>query len=75
MSAKLSTSFKSTPESGKKRQIIVTSIPYGVNKGNLEQAIGEIIVSRKLPQLTGLTNEMNAKEKEPAKTGHASNAG
>src|SRR5207302_6159297 len=37
-------------------------IPYGVNKGSLENAIGEIIESRKLPQLTGLTNEMNAKE-------------
>jgi DNA gyrase subunit A len=49
-------------ESAKKKQIIVTSIPYGVNKGNLESAIGEIIVSRKLPQLTGLTNESNAKD-------------
>jgi DNA gyrase subunit A len=49
-------------ESPRKKQIIITSIPYGVNKGNLESVIGEIIVSRKLPQLTGLTNEMNAKE-------------
>lgn len=49
-------------EAGKKKQIIITSIPYGVNKGNLESAIGEVIVSRKLPQLTGLTNESNAKE-------------
>jgi DNA gyrase subunit A len=49
-------------EAGKRRQIIVTSIPYGVNKGNLESAIGEIIESRKLPQLTGLTNETNAKD-------------
>jgi DNA gyrase subunit A len=49
-------------DSAKKRQIIITSIPYGVNKGNLEGAIGEIIVSRKLPQLTGLTNESSAKD-------------
>jgi DNA gyrase subunit A len=49
-------------ESSKKRQVIVTSIPYGVNKGNLESAIGEIIVSRKLPQLTGLTNESTSKD-------------
>src|SRR5207302_11084991 len=42
--------------------IIVTSIPYGVNKGTLENVIGEIIASKKLPQLTGLTNESNAKE-------------
>lgn len=49
-------------EHGRKEQIIVTSIPYGVNKGALENVIGEIIESRKLPQLTGLTNESNAKE-------------
>jgi DNA gyrase subunit A len=50
-------------EKGRKgQQIIVTSIPYGVNKGQLELAIGEIIASRKLPQVTGLTNESNAKD-------------
>jgi DNA gyrase subunit A len=47
---------------GKKEQIVITSIPYGVNKGQLELAIGDIIAARKLPQLTGLTNESNAKE-------------
>src|SRR2546423_89443 len=40
---------------GKREQIIVTSIPYGVNKGSLEQAIGEIIAFRKLPQLLNLS--------------------
>jgi len=49
-------------EPGKRRQIVVTSIPYGVNKGNLELAIGDIIETRKLPQLVGLTNESNEKE-------------
>ena len=49
-------------ESGRRRQIVVTSIPYGVNKGNLEAAIGEIIAARKLPQLTNLVNESNEKE-------------
>src|SRR5262249_54797179 len=49
-------------EQGRRRQIIVNSIPYGVNKGNLEGAIGEIIETRKLPQLTGLTNESNEKD-------------
>jgi DNA gyrase subunit A len=49
-------------EDGKRPQIIITSIPYGVNKGNLEAAIGEIIASRSLPQLTNLTNESNDKE-------------
>lgn len=43
-------------------QIVITSIPYGVNKGNLESAIGEIIAERKLPQLTNLVNETNEKE-------------
>jgi DNA gyrase subunit A len=46
----------------KKPQIIITSIPYGVNKGNLEHAIGELIAERKLPQLTNLTNESNEKD-------------
>ena len=42
---------------GKNEQIIVTSIPFGVNKSNLEGAIGDIIAERKLPQLTNLINE------------------
>src|SRR5205807_8212895 len=46
----------------KRQQIVITSIPYGVNKGNLEGAIGEIIAARKLPQLLNLTNESNDTE-------------
>src|SRR5205807_5441961 len=46
----------------KRQQIVVTSIPYGVNKGSLEGAIGEIIAARKLPQLLNLVNESNEKE-------------
>jgi DNA gyrase subunit A len=49
-------------EVGKHPQIVITSIPYGVNKGNLESAIGEIIATRKLPQVTNLANESNEKE-------------
>jgi DNA gyrase subunit A len=49
-------------EMGRKEQITITSIPYGVNKGNLEAAIGEIIASRKLPQVTNLVNESNEKD-------------
>ncbi len=49
-------------EVGKRQQIVVTSIPYGVNKGNLEATIGDIIANRQLPQLIGVSNEMNAKE-------------
>lgn len=48
-------------EEGRKPQIIITSIPYGVNKGNLESAIGEIIAERKLPHLVGLLDETNEK--------------
>ncbi len=43
-------------------QIVVTSIPYGVDKGKLESDIGEIIASRKLPQLLNLVNESNEKD-------------
>lgn len=49
-------------DTGRRPQIVITSIPYGVNKGNLESDIGEIIASRKVPQLTNLTNESNEKE-------------
>jgi len=50
-------------ELGKGRQqIVVTSIPYGVDKGKLELHIGSIIEEKKVPQLTGLSNETNDKE-------------
>ena len=45
-----------------KAQIVVTSIPYGVDKGELEKTIGGLIEDRKLPQLLGLSNESNDKE-------------
>ena len=48
-------------ENGRKRQIVITSIPYGVNKGNLENQIGGLIADRKLPQALDLTNESNEK--------------
>src|SRR5262249_54390755 len=44
------------------RQIVITSIPFSVNKGTLEQEIGDIISARKLPQALDITNEMNKKE-------------
>jgi DNA gyrase subunit A len=50
-----------TEKRGKREFIVVTSIPYGVDKGKLEEDIGAIIESRKLPQLVGLTNEMSEK--------------
>jgi len=45
-----------------RKQIVITSIPYGVNKGELENTIGRIIEERKVPQLTGQSNESNDKE-------------
>ena len=45
-----------------KTQIVINSIPYGVNKGDLENAIGAIVEERKLPQLTGQANESNEKD-------------
>ncbi|MCY2944642.1 MAG: DNA topoisomerase 4 subunit A [Planctomycetota bacterium] len=49
-------------ETAKIRQIVVTSIPYGVDKGKLESDIGAIIEDKKLPQLVNLVNESNEKE-------------
>ena len=37
--------------------IIITSIPYAVNKGTLVERIGEIIMERKLPPLTDVRDE------------------
>jgi DNA gyrase subunit A len=47
---------------GRRDQLVITSIPYGVNKGSLEAAIGDIIASRQLPQLVNIVNESNAKD-------------
>ena len=50
-------------EAGRGRQqVVITSIPYGVSKGELESVIGEFIENKKLPQLVGLSNESNDKE-------------
>ncbi len=45
-----------------RKQIVITSIPYGVDKGELENTIGRIIEERSLPQLTGQSNESNEKD-------------
>lgn len=39
------------------RRLVIHSIPFGVNKGNLLAAIGEIIVQRKLPQAVDMVDE------------------
>jgi DNA gyrase subunit A len=45
-----------------REQIVITSIPYGVDKGKLEEEIGGIIEDRKLPQLVSMVNESNEKD-------------
>src|SRR5437763_6027890 len=40
-----------------KRQIIIHSIPYTVNKAELVEQIAQVIVSRKLPQVTDVRDE------------------
>src|SRR5262245_12281582 len=47
---------------GKNDLIVITSIPYGVDKGKLEAEIGEIIEARRVPQLLSQTNESNEKD-------------
>lgn len=49
-------------DSGRKPQIIITSIPYGVDKGKLESDIGAIIEDKKLPNLLNVVNESNEKD-------------
>jgi DNA gyrase subunit A len=42
-------------------RLVIFSVPYGVDTGPLVQAIGEIVNSRKLPQLVGVTDETDDK--------------
>ena len=44
-----------------KRQIIITAIPYGVNKARLIERIAEIIISKKLPLLLDVRDESDEK--------------
>ncbi len=61
-SIKVQAEWKLEERAKNKRFIVITSIPFGLNKSNLELEIGDIIASRKLPQLVDLTNESNEKE-------------
>ncbi len=46
------------PESkGRKHYVIVTSVPYGVNKAKLVEEIGDLISLKKIPQLTDVRDE------------------
>ncbi|MEE9259326.1 MAG: DNA topoisomerase (ATP-hydrolyzing) [Nitrospinaceae bacterium] len=44
-----------------KQQIILTSIPYGVNKAKLIEKIAEIIIAKRLPQLVDVRDESDEK--------------
>src|SRR5262245_30658268 len=52
--------YKVEPLPRGKRQIVVTSIPYTVNKGELVEQIAEQIVTRRLPQVTDVRDESTA---------------
>lgn len=43
-----------------KKQIILTAIPYSVNKSRLIEKIAEIIIAKKLPALTDVRDESDA---------------
>jgi DNA topoisomerase IV A subunit len=44
-----------------KQQIIITSIPYGVNKSKMIEKIAEIIIGKKLPPLIDIRDESDEK--------------
>jgi len=46
-----------TEKVGRKNFLILTSLPYGLNKAQLVEAIGQLIRERKLPQLTDIRDE------------------
>jgi DNA gyrase subunit A len=52
--------YKVEPGVRGKRLIVVTSIPYTVNKAQLVEQIAELIVSRKLPQIIDVRDESTA---------------
>jgi DNA gyrase subunit A len=61
-SIKVQGEWKEEAAGKKGKQIVITSIPYGVDKGKLESDMGAIIEERKLPQVVGLVNESNEKD-------------
>tara|TARA_B100000686_G_scaffold337489_1_gene408692 strand:+ start:204 stop:2492 length:2289 start_codon:yes stop_codon:yes gene_type:complete len=44
-----------------KTQIVVTSIPYGINKAKLIEKIAEIIIAKKIPSLVDIRDESDQK--------------
>jgi DNA gyrase subunit A len=52
--------YKVEPGVRGKRLVVVTSIPYTVNKAQLVEQVAELIVSRKLPQVIDVRDESTA---------------
>ncbi|MGH9203490.1 MAG: DNA gyrase subunit A, partial [Vicinamibacterales bacterium] len=50
-SLRLRATWEEGPGSRSGRKLYITSIPYGVNKAQLVEQIGEIVLSRKMPHL------------------------
>lgn len=61
-SIKIQAEWKVENDDPKKPQIVIDSIPYGTDKQKIENDIGTIIENKRLPGLTGLTNETNQKD-------------
>src|SRR6185369_3839910 len=61
-SIKVQAEWKLEKADSKVPQIVITSIPYGVEKEKIENDIGAIVEDRKLPGAIGLTNETNKKD-------------
>src|SRR5262245_55252740 len=56
---KVQAEWKLEKPDSKMPQIVITSIPFGIEKEKIEQAIGLMIEERKVPGLIGYTNETN----------------
>jgi DNA gyrase subunit A len=59
---KVQAEWKLEKPDSKMPQIVITSIPFGIEKEKIEQAIGLMIEERKVPGLVGYTNETNKKD-------------
>jgi len=54
---KVRAEYKNEPRPRGGVNLIITSIPYGVNKSTLVEKIAEVIIARKLPQLVDVRDE------------------
>jgi len=51
--------FDKTRRRENRNRIVIYSVPYGVSTGPLQETLGELVDSRKLPQLVGVGDETN----------------